>query len=177
MSPHIHLTHQQLCDLLIATPQETSPELKRLREHLRDCSVCADEFASIRQPLERFHSATTAWASHNAAHRSWTLAALPASLPFALFRRRAGWLLATATFLVAAAVPFAIHNHSSSNPAPPITTANSQSHSRPTTPIGDEALLEEVNQTLSSSIPTPMQPLADPTAGRFSQTDSTSRKN
>ncbi len=88
MSPHIHLTHQQLCDLLIATPEETSPQLERLREHLRDCPACADEFASIRQPLERFHSATTAWAGHNAASRSWTLPALPASIPFAPFRRQ-----------------------------------------------------------------------------------------
>ena len=28
----------------------------------------------------------------------------------------------------------------------------------------DEALLEEIDQTLSSSVPTPMQALADPTA-------------
>ncbi|RZU42660.1 hypothetical protein [Edaphobacter modestus] len=173
MSPHIHLTHQQLCDLLIATPEETSPQLERLREHLRDCPACADEFASIRQPLARFHSATTAWAGHNAASRSWTLPPLPASFPFAPFRRRAGWLLATAALLLAAAIPFAIRDHSSSNPAHPVTAATSQ----PSNPIGDEALLEEVNQTLSSSIPSPMQPLADPTAGRFNQTDSISRKN
>jgi hypothetical protein len=173
MSPPVHLTHQQLCDLLIATPEETSPQLERLREHLRDCPACADEFASIRQPLARFHSATTAWAGHNAATRSWTLPAPPAPIPLAPFRRRAGWLLAAATLLLAAGVPFAIHHHSSSNPAHPVAAATSQ----PSNPIGDEALLEEVNQTLSSSIPSPMQPLADPTAGRFNQTDSTSRKN
>jgi hypothetical protein len=78
-----------------------------------------------------------------------------------------------AALLLAAAIPIALRDLQSSRPAHTATVASSQSSSL----IGDEALLEEVDQTLSSPIPSPMQPLADPTAGRSSQIDSTPRKN
>jgi hypothetical protein len=77
-----------------------------------------------------------------------------------------------AVLLLAAALPFTLHRHQTVAVAP-----NPTAQIKQTDRIGDEALLEEVDQTLSSSIPTPMQPLADPTAGRSSQIDSTPRKN
>ena len=55
------------------------------------------------------------------------------------------------------------------------THSNAHPSSAASTTIGDEALLEEVNQTVSSSIPTPMQPLADPTATDGNQNNSNSR--
>jgi hypothetical protein len=85
-------------------------------------------------------------------------------------------MLTAAALLLAAVIPLAFHDHPSTPTHTGIAT-NSQLHAKPSTPTGDEALLEEVNQTLSSPIPTPMQPLADPTAGRSSQIDSTPRKN
>lgn len=176
-----HLSQKQLYDLLLAMPQETSPELEALREHLRDCSVCADELTTIRRPLSHFRSATTAWAHHTSASRSWTSPALLSTQP--AFRALkhvltppALWASA-ATLLLAAAIPFALHHHSAVAPSSSTATIRTSSHNTQAGPLGDEALLDEVNQTLSSSVPAPMQPLVDPTAGRSNQVDSTPRKN
>lgn len=172
MSLQNHLTHHQLSEVLIASAQETSPELDLFREHLRGCPACADKLISLRKPIALFRTTTTAWADQISASRSWAPMALPAATRPTYSRNLAGWMLAAA-LLLAAAIPIALHNHQSSTPARTATTASSQ----PSSLIGDEALLEEVDQTLSSPIPSPMQPLADPTAGRSSQIDSTPRKN
>jgi hypothetical protein len=174
MSHQDHLTDHQLSEVLIASLQESSLHLEILREHLRDCTVCNDRLISLRRPLTLFRSTTTAWADQTSARRTWTpplLLARPASS-----RHLTRWMLTAAALLLAAAIPLALHDHPFTPPHTGVATS-SQPHARPSTPIGDEALLEEVNQTLSSSIPTPMQPLADPTAGRSNQIDSASRKN
>jgi hypothetical protein len=174
MSHQNHLTDHQLSEVLIASPQESSLQLEILREHLRDCTLCHDRLISLRNPLTLFRSTTTAWADQVSARRTWTpslLLARPASS-----RHLTGWMLTAAALLLAAVIPLALRDHPST-PAPTGKAVSSQLHAKPSTPIGDEALLEEVNQTLSSPIPTPMQPLADPTAGRSSQIDSTPRKN
>jgi hypothetical protein len=167
-----HLTHQQLCDLLIAGPYEISPELQPLRDHLRSCTECSKELDSLRQPLQNFRAATTAWASHNSANRSLTLPLRSHSFG------AAGWMLAAAALLLALLVPVALHErHSSASAARNTAVAPSNSSVHSSSTIGDEALLEAIDQTVSSSVPTPMEPLADPTAGRSTQTDSTPRKN
>lgn len=172
MNPNIHLTPQQFCDLLIADPSETTPELEQLREHLLHCPECTEEVASLHQPLEDFRSSVTAWASRNAASRSWMPPARPNP-----FSSLSGWMLVAAALLLLAILPIASHHRKSPSIAAhgstgtSATSANTQSST-----LGDEALLEEINQTVSSSIPTPMQPLADPTANH-SQIDSTPRKN
>jgi hypothetical protein len=179
MSLRTHLTHKQLSELLLAEPEETSPRLAELRGHLRSCPVCAAEIASLQQSLSRFRSATTAWAGHASASRSWLSPGLAPALgsmgsmePATARSRFRPLLWAAAAVLLAAAIPFAIHNHRSPPPPPTADT-----HIRQFSPVTDEALLEEIDQTLSSSVPTPMQPLADPTAGHSSQIDSTPRKN
>jgi len=185
LKPHRHLTHRQLCDVLLADSQETSPRREQMREHLRDCPLCAAELASLRQPLSLFRSATTAWASHTSASCSRTLPALPDSLQSPLrdgisgrrLSRPVVWASAAA-LLFAAAIPLTLHEHRTSY-APTQETVVPGGHpcSRQIDRVGDEALLEEIDQTLSSPVPTPMQPLADPTAGRSNQIDSTPRKN
>lgn len=173
MKSQIHLTHQQFCDLLIADPEEAGHEIDRLSEHLRECPACADEFAALCQPIENFRSATTAWANHNSIRRSGTSSAGSNTVS-----HLTGWVLATATLAVAIIVPIAIHEHNSaSRLVRNAATATSNRTNYPSTTIGDEALLEEIDQTVSSSIPSPMEPLADPTAGRSNKTDSRSRKN
>ena len=172
---HNHLTHEQLCDLLLANSQLPEPQA----HHLRVCSHCAAEYASLRQSLSSFRSTTVAWASHASAHRSWSSPAPRISTPPSMWSRLAERLstppvlwASAAVLLLAAAVPFTLHRHQTV-PVAPHPPAQVQQVDR----IGDEALLEEVDQTLSSPIPAPMQPLADPTAGRSSQIDSTPRKN
>jgi hypothetical protein len=80
---------------------------------------------------------------------------------------------AAAALVIAITLPLALHHDqppAQRAPAPAAVTA------QPSTSQSDEALLEEIDQTLSSSIPSPMQPLDDPTAGRHNQPD-TQRKN
>lgn len=172
-----HLTHEQLCDLLL---ENTAPALDQV-EHLRRCSTCAAEYNSLRESITLFRSTTIAWAGHVSANRAWSSPIRLLSTATPRRNRLADRFLtqpvlwtAAAMLLIASAVPFALHH-----PQEPATTAHSNSPApvRPIDRIGDEALLEEVDQTLSSSIPAPMQPLADPTAGRSSQIDSTPRKN
>ncbi|HTH53901.1 MAG TPA: hypothetical protein VL495_08130 [Edaphobacter sp.] len=176
MSTQHHLTHRQLCDLLLASPHDASPQIERLRQHLHSCGRCASELDSLQRTLGHFSTATTAWASHTLATRSWNSPALTSS-PRSFFRRPAIWVSAAAALFLAAAVPFALHHHSAAHPSV-ASIPHTQLQSRQAIDqIGDEALLEEIDQTLSSPIPAPMQPLADPTAGRSNQIDSTPRKN
>lgn len=172
MNSTIHLTQQQFCDLLIAAPSETSPELERLRDHLQRCPKCAEELASLRHPLENFRSSVTAWASHNAASRLWKT---PAARPH-MFGSFSSWMLAAAALILLTILPVVAHHHDSPSTGNHARSAVPGSSYASSTSTGDEALLEAVDQTVSSSIPTPMQPLADPT-GSTSQIDSTSRKN
>jgi anti-sigma factor RsiW len=172
-----HLTHEQLCDLLL----ENHPPSVHQVEHLRSCSRCAAEYNSLRESISLFRSTTIAWASHVSASRSWPS---PIRLLATATARRSDWAgrlltqpvlwAAAAMLLIASAVPLALHHPQ--EPAAAVQS-NPPAQVRPIDHIGDEALLEEVDQTLSSSIPAPMQPLADPTAGRSSQIDSTPRKN
>jgi hypothetical protein len=173
MTPH--LNHEQLCDLLLASsPQGTheSRRLELLRQHLRECNVCAAELASLNESLTVFRSAATAWSSSEwnraeASTRSLRHApARPRSLIQAVL-----WT-AAAALVIAATLPFALHRTPPATPRTPAAVV----HTAPPSNISDEALLEEVNETLSSSIPSPMQPLDDPTAGRPNQSNN-QRKN
>lgn len=168
-----HLTHDQLCDLLLepslssAAAEPSSPA-----GHLRDCPLCAAELASLRDGLHGFRDTTKAWASHTMASRSWSPSAEIS--PRRLFEWQFLW--ASALLLFAAAIPLTFHYRQAHSQSTESVLAEQSSHQQ-SSQIGDEALLEEINQTLSSSVPTPMQPLADPTAGRSSQNNSTTRKN
>jgi len=176
MSRETHLTHNQLCDILLAPPQETSPQM----QHLRDCPLCAAELASMRQSLSDFQAATKTWASHTMANRAWSPSTFEIPVPLSsaprrFFERQILW--ASTTLLFAAAVPLTLHYHRTSAQAPAAPTVATRPDNHQPDLTGDEALLEEIDQTLSSSIPTPMQPLADPTAGRSSQRNSTLKEN
>jgi hypothetical protein len=194
-----HLNHEQLCDLLLADRATdawtlASPELERSREHVRDCHICADELSSLSQSLTLFRSTADAWAHHEwnnqtnqAAFVNRSLRPVP-STPrlFGLFPRLtlrpALWTAAAAVVVLAAVLPITLQRLSNSAGVPGLTAttpAGAAPTSRLATPAtqSDEALLEEINQTLSSSVPTPMQPLADPTASGNNQSNNAPRKN
>jgi hypothetical protein len=176
-----HLNHEQLCDLLLANRADTwpleSPEIERSREHVRNCHVCADELATLNHSLDLFRSTADAWASHEwHSHQSLlqssSLKPAPVTNGFsAFFAKPVVWATAAAVALFAAALPVTLHYWpDTSKPTSPVAVV------RPADTQSDEALLLEINQTLSSSVPTPMQPLADPTAGSNNQSNAT-RKN
>jgi hypothetical protein len=170
MNSTVHLTEQQFYDLLIAAPSETSPELERLRDHLLRCPECTAELSRFCRPLADFRSSVTAWASHHSDRRSWTRASH--SNPFGTL---SAWLLGAAALILLIALPFATHHGSRTIAAHDATHSRTQAPAASSTVVGDEALLEEIDQTLSSSVPAPMQPLADPTGTTGSKIDSTSR--
>ena len=163
-----HLTHEQLCDLILGDP---SPETT---DHLRDCHLCAAELATLTQSLAAFRSATDVWAGREWIHQQTRTREphRPAS-SIKTFMFPALWT-AVAALLVAVTLPLALHHNA---PSSTTTTANPAAvATQPSATQSDEALLEEIDQTLSSSIPSPMQPLNDPTAGRHNQSN-TQRKN
>jgi hypothetical protein len=65
---------------------------------------------------------------------------------------------AAAILLVAASFPLSMRRQPVSAPA---TAAFASPH----TAESDEALLEDIDQKVSADVPSPMEPLADPTAG------------
>jgi hypothetical protein len=176
-----HLNHEQLCDLLLANRAESwtlgSPEIERSREHVRSCHICSDELATLDHSLDLFRSTADAWASHEwhthqSLLQSRSLKPAPVTNGFsAFFAKPAVWATAAMLALFAAALPVTLHYRADSAkttaPAAAVRPADAQS---------DEALLLEINQTLSSSVPTPMQPLADPTGGGNNQSNAP-RKN
>jgi hypothetical protein len=172
-----HLTHEQLCDLLVAPAApalEEAGHLEMLRDHLNTCQQCSAEFASLNQTLATFRSTTTAWTAH-----LWTQQRASGSIqpyrqppPSRILTLPALWTAAAAV-AIAATISLSMHREKPAQPRTAQVTATT-TESRTTT--SDEALLEEVDATLSSSIPSPMQPLDDPTAGRLNQTNN-QRKN
>ena len=163
MTPH--LTHEQLCDLLVADPTPESQEtgrLEMLRNHLHNCERCSAELASLNGSLATFRSTATAWAA-----QAWTqqqasgTQPLRSTPPAHILPLPALWTAAAAV-AIAATISLSVHHEKQAAPkAAPITATTTEPHATPS----DEALLEEVDATLSSSIPSPMQPLDDPTAG------------
>lgn len=172
MTPH--LTHEQLCDLLVIEPAPDLREagrLDRLEEHVRACELCSAELVSLNQSLADFRSTTKAWAHHEWTNQQLSSRSLQPVRPTRNLTLPALWA-AAAALLIAITLPLTRHHNAPPAPAPKASAVLTQTAANQS----DEALLEEVYQTLSSSIPSPMQPLNDPTAGLHSKSN-TQRKN
>lgn len=182
MTPH--LTHQQLCDLLLDPPtqQNESPtsaahiseahvsqaHVSKAQDHLRDCYACSAELATLTSSLSGYRDT-----AHAVARRDFS--ALLRSTPAPLLGQRSPlhpvyWAIA-ATALVIAILPFTAPRHAPlvQPPSTAVTSATTSSES-------DAALLEDINQDLSTSIPPSMQPLADPIENSSSNIDSTTQR-
>lgn len=169
MTPH--LTHEQLCDLLLSGHSRdawilSSPELDAAQDHIQRCEACAAEFATLTASMQLFRSTANAWSSQQWNNRPLVPSRLlqpvaSGSRLGGLFPRPLLWA-ASAALAIAVAAPFALHYADDSGNGDTSVTMQS-THGRTTSMQSDEALLEEINQTLASSVPSPMQPLADPT--------------
>ncbi len=171
-----HLSHEQLCDIVLArSPHPLSSDFAALQEHLSLCPACATELSNLRTSLSIFRDASTSFAQQELLRlrtgnrvESRSVHSLRSTALQPIY-----WAAAAAALLVAAVLPLSLHRQSP--PSPPSAPASAApAH----TTESDEALLNDINQTLSASIPSPMQPLADPTASAAA-TSSTSaqRKN
>ena len=157
-----HLTHEQLCDVLLAssehTPEPRSSAIEAAEDHLRDCLLCSAELQNLRASLSLFrhayHSYAEAVYARPAIHQA-SIAPSPRTISHIRY-----WAIA-AVLLVIALLPLSLDRR---HPSVALTPTAAAIVSEQTTE-SDEALLEGIAQDLSTSVPSPMQPLADPTAG------------
>jgi hypothetical protein len=166
MTPH--LTHEQLCDLILAQPpHRLSSDFAALDQHLGSCPLCAEELARLRSSIELFRESSTVWARQQFAEvHARTVSVLP---PAHALSRPLVWIAAAAALVLAVIVPMELRQY---HAAPPAQVAASQT-TRSTE--SDEALLEEIDQDLSASVPSPMRPLSDPTASMVSAESSSTQ--
>jgi hypothetical protein len=175
LQPTQHLNHQQLCDLLIGDPQDSALLTSRLpeaqQEHLRDCLICASELDLMRSSVVGFHDASTAIADRELARRPIR----PRFTPIYGAQQRGlitlAFFWATAALVVAAVIPLGMLNPrfnpmlQTDTSVQPATTSEAQFDS-------DAALLDGIDQDLSAAVPTPMQPLAGPSAETSAEPES-----
>jgi hypothetical protein len=74
--------------------------------------------------------------------------------------------------IVAALFPLSMHRQ---RPVSPATATVASAASQPTE--SDEALLADIDQKVSADVPSPMEPLADPTAGATSTPSTSDQRN
>jgi predicted anti-sigma-YlaC factor YlaD len=154
MTPH--LTEVQLYDLLSATP---GPVSTPARTHLAACTRCREEFTAIEQSLSQFRLAAIDFsvlhtpprpAVASTVHRSFF--ALPKLL----------WASGLASAVAVAALTLStVHKPVPLPPHVAVVTT--------TQPVSDEALLQDIDSDLSTSVPPSLQPL-DTTPASSEQT-------
>ncbi len=162
-----HLTHEQISNLLIADPTICDLDLPQTEldseahivAHLRACEVCSGELMSLRQSLVGFREATTLY-SANAPQRRL--------VPVRRFTATFALWTATAAAVLVAGVLMPLNLHKAHPVATPVQTvagnaasAQNAVSAKPTTQ-SDEELIAGIEQDLSASIPSSMQPLEDP---------------
>jgi hypothetical protein len=169
----LHLTHEQLCDLILADSSlplegEFQNELENdsvMQAHLQACLVCSAELKSLRDSLSHFRDASASYARQEFAQSYAQRSSI--APPHSYLSQPLYWTAAAVVF-VAALFPLSMHRQHSTS----AVTATAASGSLQTTE-SDEALLADIEQKVSADVPSPMEPLADPTGGTTS-THSTS---
>jgi hypothetical protein len=145
-----HLTHQQLCDLLIdTTPDEASSA------HLVACPACSAEFSALNSSLVNFRQASIQMAEQTIDHR-------PLLLPAQRTRRFLAipaYVAAAAALAVAIIIPLLPNTRTTNvaSDAPPAIVATAHNTE------SDEALFEEIHEDVAAPVPGPLEPLANPT--------------
>lgn len=163
-----HLTHEQLCDLIIAEPGISTSASEAARDHLRACLLCTAELQNLRASLSLFRNATHSYARHQYTKPTVNKASIA---PSPRFSSHVLYWAAAAVVAIAVALPIGLHRQHSPTPSPAAAVVS------PQTTESDEALLEGIAQDLSTDVPSPMRPLADPTAGAATQPNFDQRKN
>jgi hypothetical protein len=173
---NLHLTHEQLCDLVLA---ESSLPLEGglrsdlestsvVQAHLRACPVCSAELRSLRDSLSNFRDASVSFARQEFAHSYARRSSI--APPHSYLSQPLYWAAAAVVF-VAALFPLSMHRQL---PIAPVTTTVASGPSQITE--SDEALLADIDQKVSADVPSPMEPLADPTAGTTTTTSTSDQR-
>jgi hypothetical protein len=178
MTLHLHLTHEQLCDLILADlslqPEggswnDLNSESNIVQEHLRACLVCSAELRSLRDSLSHFRDASVSYARQEFAQSYAQRSSI--APPHSYLSQPLYWTAAAVVF-VAALFPLSMHRQRTA--APVIRTIATSSPLQTTE--SDEALLADIDQKLSADVPAPMAPLADPTAATISTTSNSDQR-
>src|SRR5258708_5131629 len=173
----LHLSHEQLCDLILAD-LSLHPEGSRndpkvdsdvVQEHLRACLICSAELKSLSDSLSHFREASVSFARQEFAQ---SYAQRSSIAPPQSFISQPLYWAAAAVVFVAALFPLSMQRQ---RPTSPVARTTATSSSLPTTE-SDEALLADIDQKVSADVPSPMAPLADPTAGTTSTTSNSNQR-
>ena len=168
-----HLSHEQLCDILLAQSEEQiSPALEAAaleaaEDHLRSCLTCSSELEGLRRTLVMFRQAASSYAGHVYARPAMYRASIA---PAPRFRSHVLYWATAAVLAIAIALPFSLRHQSTPPPQPAAATVTAPHNAQ-----SDEALLDSIDQDLSADVPAAMEPLADPTGTAASS--SAQRKN
>ena len=111
-------------------------------DHLQDCRACQAEVSGFENTLGHFRTSVREWTGAQF-DPAVAVTVPPATHSFV----RAGWLTAALALLLVASVTW----HWSSRKTAPIEA--------PTT--SDDALLQQVDEQISRTVPTPMAPLTE----------------
>jgi hypothetical protein len=174
----LHLSHEQLCDLILADlslqPEHESwddqdADSDVVHEHLRACLICSAELRSLRDSLSHFRDASVSYARQEFAQSYAQRSSI--APPHSFLSQPLYWTAAAVVF-VAALFPLSMHRQ---HPAAPVIQTIATSPSLQATE-SDEALLADIDQKLSADVPSPMEPLADPTAAASSTTSTSDQR-
>jgi hypothetical protein len=179
-----HLNHDQLCDVLLHDDLDihalhgdvvfstaAADQLAAFQEHLRNCLICSAELDIMRGAVARFQTTADTLTARELDRRP-----LPAPFSSLISARSRSYsapafVWAAAALLVASLLPLSLL-HLKPNPLlrhpgiAPQTSSTATADAQPVTADvdSDAALLDDINQHLSASVPEPMQPLASPAA-------------
>src|ERR1700754_115080 len=111
---NIHLTHEQLCDLILADssqPHEAGLENNVensdiMQAHLQACLVCSAELKSLRDSLSHFRDASVAYSRQEFAQSYAQRSIAP---PHSYLSQPIYWAAAVVVF-VAALFPLSLHH-------------------------------------------------------------------
>jgi anti-sigma factor RsiW len=161
-----HLTEAQIYDLLdLSSPARPDDAASR---HLDTCPRCRAEFDALRDSLSNFRLAATNISLTHVPFRR-AVVETPSSPSF-VNRSRILWASGFATAMLAVAIVIPAVRNVPTTPKSPVVAAN-------TTMLeaeSDEALLRDIDRDLSTSVPTPLEPL---TGTSSSGSTSTSNPN
>jgi hypothetical protein len=148
---NLHLSHEQLCDLIFAElslePQE---DRDVVHEHLRACLICSAELENLRDSLILFRDASASLARQEFAHYHARRSSI--APPHSVLAQPLYWAAAIMV-IVAALFPLSMRRQS----PPPAPQMTAQSIAAPAE--SDAALLADIDQEISSDVPAPMEPL------------------
>jgi hypothetical protein len=177
-----HLSHEQICDLLLSDRLAAAPAVDAAQElhqeHLQGCLICTSELELLRSSVTSFRTASVAVADRAMARRPLQAAFQAMDAKRSTRQLTPAFFWAATALIFTAAIPLGLF-HTNLNPflkheAAVVATNNTDSSTAATGSAAndtiasnasiesDEALLEGINQDLSASIPSPMQALAGP---------------